>query len=119
MPLADPLDHSAVAELADLILVALGLRVVALVLYPPQANGHPKMLVLADDLPISTERAAFLARSTPPGSLGDAETVMRTPAEFAGDPPDDYAELAAGGRVLTDRQGIVVARLQKIGKPTD
>lgn len=108
-----PLDDSAVAELADIILVALGLRVVALVLYPPQADGHPKMLVIADDLPAPEERQGFLASRTPAASLGDAEIVLRTPDEFYAEPREDYAELAAGGRVLTDRGGMVLAKLRE------
>jgi hypothetical protein len=112
----DPLDHSAVAELADVILVALGLRVAALVLYPPRADGRPKILVVADELPAEQERGAYLASHTPRGSLGDAEIVLRTPAEFLADPPGAYVELAAGGRVLTDRRGIVVGRLRELAR---
>jgi hypothetical protein len=110
--LTQPLDHSAVAELVDVILVALGLRVVALVLYPPQTHGRPKLLVLAAELPEPAERGAFLASRTPAGSLGDAEIVLKTPGEFAAEPLEDYAELAAGGRILTDRAGIVMAKLR-------
>lgn len=111
---AEQLDHSAVAELADVILVALGLRVVALVLYPPQPDGHPKMLVLADDLPPGPERGAFLASLTSRESLGNADIVLRTPAEFSSDAWETYAELAAGGRILTDRRGIVAPRLRDL-----
>ena len=108
-----PLDASAVAELADVILVALGLRVVALVLYPPQPDGRPKMLVLAEDLPPPAERAAFLASRTPPRSLDHAEIILKTPAEFAADPIDQHAEPSAGGRILVDRQGFVLTRLRQ------
>jgi hypothetical protein len=110
--LTPPLDDSAVAELADIILVALGLRVVALVLYPAQADGHPKMLVIADDLPAPEERQRFLASRTPRASLGDAEIVLKSPDEFSAEAPEHYAELAAGGRILTDRGGIVLANLR-------
>jgi hypothetical protein len=103
-----------VAELADVILVALGLRVSALVLYPPQPDGRAKMLVLADDLPAESERAAYLASSTPLGSLRDADIVLKTPAEFNADGPAFYTELAAGGRILTDRRGQVLAKLREI-----
>jgi len=113
--MAEPLDHSAIAELADVVLVALGLRVAALVLYPPQADARTRMLVLADDLPPGPERAAYLASHTPLGSLRDADIVLRTPAEFAADPPGAYVELLTGGRILTDRRGIVVARLRELG----
>jgi hypothetical protein len=109
------MDHSAVAELADVILVGLGLRVAALVLYPPSADARAKMLVLADDLPAESQRAAFLASHTPIGSLDGADIVLKTPAEFMSDSPGAYAELAAGGRVLTDRRGIVVPRLRSLG----
>jgi hypothetical protein len=110
--MAEPLDHSAVAELADVILVGLGLRVAALVLYPPRADGRPRLLVVADDLPAEDERTAYLASHTPQGSLDHAEILLRTPAEFVTDAPEAYAELGAGGRILTDRRGIVAARLR-------
>ncbi len=112
MPAEQPLDASAVAELADVILVALGLRVVALVLYPPHTDDRPKMLALADDLPPPAERPVFLASRTPPRSLDDAEIILKTPAEFAAEPPEAHRELA-GGRILVDRQGIVLATLRQ------
>jgi hypothetical protein len=111
---AEPLDDSTVAELADTILVALGLRVAALVLYPPRADGRTRMLVLADDLPGPAERDLFLANRTPTASLADADIVLKTPAEFAAEPASDYVELV-NGRFLLDRQGIVGSRLRRLG----
>src|SRR5437667_4492695 len=80
--MSEPLDDSAVAELADLVLVALGLRVVALALYSDAEGRTPRMLVLADDLPPPAEREAFLASRTPRGSLGRAEIRLQTTVEF-------------------------------------
>ena|SRR5437762_5106859 len=106
------MNDSGVAELADVILVALGLRVVALVLYPLRAGQRPKLLVLADDLPPADERQAFLAGRTPSGSLAAADIVLRTPEEFLSGPLEP--DLGAGARILTDRRGIALARLRPI-----
>jgi len=102
------MDPSAVAELADVILVALGLRVAALVLYQPASSERPRVLVLADELPPPEDRAAFLEQRTPPGSLGDAEIILKTPAEVAAEAR--RAPLGSG-RVLLDRGGIRAAGL--------
>ena len=69
------------------------------------------MLVLADELPPPAERAAFLASRTPTGSLGEAEIVLKTPAEVAAEGPAAQAELAVG-RILLDRGGIAQAQLR-------
>ena len=115
--MSEPLDDSAVAELADLVLVALGLRVVALALYPSGEGRAPKMLVLADDLPPPAEREAFLASRTPRESMGRAEIVLQTPAEFQCAPAETVMDLR-GARLLLDRQGIVGARLREPGATT-
>lgn len=103
------MDDSATAELVDLIHVALGLRVIAVALYPPGPTGNPRLLVLADDLPAPAERAGHLARLTPPGSLGNAEVVLKSPEEFEADAPALYAELA-DGRIMVDRRGLALRR---------
>jgi len=108
------LDHSSIAELVDLIHVALGLRVIAVALYPPGPTGNPRLLVIADDLPAPSERAAHLARLTPRGSLGNAEIVLRSPEEFEADSPALYAELVDGGRIMVDRRGLVLHRLSAL-----
>jgi hypothetical protein len=95
----------------DLIHVALGLRVVAVALYPPPTNQVPRLLVIADDLPAPSERGAFLARLTPPGSLDGVEVVLRSADEFLADPASLYVELAANGRVMVDRRGVLLDRL--------
>ena len=115
--MSEHLDDSAVAELADLVLVALGLRVVALALYSDAEGRTPRMLVLADDLPPPAEREAFLASRTPRGSLGRAEIRLQTPVEFQHAPAETLMDLR-GARLLLDRQGIVGARLREPGAAT-
>jgi len=110
--LPESLDDSAVAELADVILVALGLSVVALVLYPPASGGLPTLLVLAEDLPGEADRQAHLLARTPPGSLDAAKIVLKTPAEFLAEPLDAHSEVEGQPRILTDRRGIALARLR-------
>jgi hypothetical protein len=111
--MAEPLDDSAVAELADLVMVALGLRVVALALYPGGGGLEPRMLVLAEDLPPPAEREAFLARRTPRGSLGRVAIHLQTPEEFQRVPAETLKDLR-GARLLLDRQGIVGTRLRQL-----
>ena len=108
------MDHSSIAEIVDLIHVALGLRVIAVALYPPRPTGNPRLLVIADDLPAPSERAAHLARLTPPGSLGNVEVVLKSPEEFEADSPTLYSELAEGGRIMVDRHGLALRRLSAL-----
>jgi hypothetical protein len=112
--MAEPLDDSAVAELADLVMVALGLRVVALALHPGAGGLEPRMLVLAEDLPPPAEREAFLASRTPRGSLGRVAIHLETPAEFQQAPAEALMDLR-GARLLLDRQGMVGSRLRGLG----
>jgi hypothetical protein len=69
------------------------------------------MLVIADDLPSPSERANYLGRLTPAGSLGSVEVILRSPEEFLADAPSVCAELADGGLVLVDRRALIVDRL--------
>jgi hypothetical protein len=102
---------SSTAEIVDLIQVALGLRVIAVALYPPRTNRKPRLFVIAEDLPAPSERSEFLASLTPPNSFAGAEeVVLKTPDEFETDPESLYAELAAG-RVMVDRGGLLLQRL--------
>lgn len=111
--MAHPLDHSMVPELMDAIHVALGLRLAAVVLLPPGAQGDEvRLLAVAHDLPPEAERSAYLERLMPAGSLPGAVVVLQTPQEFERDAASLSERLATGGQVLFDGEGLVARQLQ-------
>ncbi len=116
------MDHSSIAELVDAIHVAVGLRLVAVVLFGPAARGEASpegnvdLLVIVDDqLPTDTAaRAAYLTRRTPIGTLDQTRVILKSPAEFDADPPETYRNIAAEGRILLDIPGFATDRLARI-----
>ena len=119
------MDYSTIAELVDAIHVAVGLRLVSVVLFGSAARGESApsgkvdLLVIVDDqLPTDpTERAIYLERRTPRGTLDRAAIILKTPAEFDADPPETYRRIAADGRILLDLSGFVTPRLARIRAP--
>jgi hypothetical protein len=116
------MDYSALAELVDTIHVAVGLRLMSVVLFGPAARGEPPaagkvdlLVIVEDQLPSApAERAAYLARRTPPGTLDPANIVLRSPSEFDADPPETYREIANASRILLDIAGFASERLARI-----
>ena len=119
--MAYPLDASTIAELVDAIHVAVGLRLVAVVLYGPAASGKVwsgeriDLLVVAEELPPDTlQRGAYLERLCPPGTLEGTNILFKTPEEFQAEPEDTYRQMAATARILFDSGGFVSARFARL-----
>jgi len=114
-----PSDHSRLAELVDALHVAVGLRLVAVALLDPEAetsNEHcdlPHLLVVVDDdLPREgAERAGYLARRMPIGSLDATLITLKSPIQFDADPPEVDTGPLAGGRILFDAAGFLAKRI--------
>lgn len=97
----------------DAIHVALGLRLAAVVLLPPGAQGGDvRLLAVAHDLPPEAERSAYLECLMPPGSLPGSVVVLQTPQEFERDAAALSEGLATGGKVLFDGEGLVARQLE-------
>jgi hypothetical protein len=95
---------------------------VSVVLFGPAARGESPaagkldlLVIVEDQLPSApVDRAAYLARRTPPGTLDQANVVLKSPSEFDADPPEAYLEIAKASRILLDVAGFASDRLERI-----
>ena len=116
------MQHSIVAETVDAIHVAVGLRLMGVVLSgaytrpdPPAGAPIELLIVLDEVLPESeADRARYLSRLMPIGTLDHAVVTIRTLEEFSQDPPDRYRVLAREGKVLLNLSPVVPRRLSEI-----
>jgi hypothetical protein len=116
------MQHSIVAETVDAIHVAVGLRLMGVVLYgaylrpDPPPDAPLELLVVVDErLPDGDEaRQRYLAGLMPVGTLDHARVTVRTLEEFAQDPPERYRDLAHESKVLLNLSPIVPRRLAEI-----
>jgi hypothetical protein len=115
--------HSVVAETVDAIHVAVGLRLMGVVLYgawaeplPPAIDAPIELLVvIEEELPAGQPaRQAWVADRAPLEALEQARLLVKTLEEFEQDPPELYTEIAREGRVLLNLAGIVPQRLSEI-----
>ncbi|MPZ13394.1 MAG: hypothetical protein GEU73_03040 [Chloroflexi bacterium] len=96
------------------------MRLVSVVIFDAAAQGRGRdgekieLLVISEDLPNDpVERATYLARRMPPGSLEHVDVLLTTPEEFDADPPDRYRDIAQMGRILFDASGFAADRLAR------
>lgn len=116
------MQHSIVAETVDAIHVAVGLRLMGVVLFGaytrPEAPFDAPielLIVLDENLPEGeAERHRYLTRLMPVATLDHARVMIRTLREFAEDPADLYRDLARDGRILLNLSPVVPRRLAEI-----
>jgi hypothetical protein len=116
------MQHSIVAETVDAIHVAVGLRLMGVVLFgaytrpePPSDVPIELLIVLDEDLPEGeAERQQYLTRLMPVGTLDHAQVTIRTLGEFAQDPADRYRDLAREGKILLNLSPVIPRRLAEI-----
>ncbi|MBI5880303.1 MAG: nucleotidyltransferase domain-containing protein [Chloroflexi bacterium] len=121
MTSAQPTQLDVAERAADSLHVALGDRLVAIVLFGSRARGDATadsdwdLLVIAEGLPERTlERHFYLKRSLPLDCRGAISILARTPDEFEMHLPSLYLDIALDGTILYDPRGYAARKLLEL-----
>lgn len=110
--------HEISGQPIESLKIALGSRLVAVILFGSQAREEASagsdwdLLVIAEGLPERYfDRHLFLKRLLPPRWRGAVSLLAKTPEEFEAHLPSLYLDIALDGQILYDPRGYAVERL--------